>query len=101
MEVRYALDALRKFHINLLLLDGAVIGRRDIDKVDVPVLAHVKDVRINKYSQSITEPGFRDYMNKALQVMEEPLIAHVILETYRSSNKTSNNALITKTLRGG
>ncbi|MCG2886008.1 MAG: DNA double-strand break repair nuclease NurA [Vulcanisaeta sp.] len=96
MEVRYALDALRKFHVNLLLLDGAVIGRHDIDKVDVPVLAHVKDVRINRYSQSITEPGFRDYMNKALQVMEEPLIAHVILETYRSSNKTSNNALITK-----
>jgi hypothetical protein len=32
MEVRYAIDAIRKFHVNLLLLDGAVIGRRDIDK---------------------------------------------------------------------
>jgi len=31
------LDALRKFHVNLLLLGGAVIGRRGIDKVDVPV----------------------------------------------------------------
>jgi hypothetical protein len=48
-----------------------VIGRRDIDKVDVPVLAHVKDVRTNEYSQFIIESEFRYYMNKGGDVLSE------------------------------
>ncbi|MCG2863878.1 MAG: DNA double-strand break repair nuclease NurA [Vulcanisaeta sp.] len=95
LEVKYAVDAARRFHADLLLLDGPLINRRNADKIDVPTLAHVKDVRVNRYSQSITEPTFRDYMNNALQVMEEPLIAHVILEAYRSRTRT-RNALITR-----
>jgi hypothetical protein len=49
----------------------AVIGRRDVDKVYVPVLAHVKDARTNRYSQSIIESEFRDYMNKGGDVLSE------------------------------
>ncbi len=96
MEAQYALEYLRLFPVDVVLLDGALMGRNYVSKFSVPLIGHVKDVRSNRYSQGgIVDGGFRDYVNKALQVMEEPLVMHMVMETYRARNK-STNALITR-----
>ena len=95
MEAQYALEYSRSSSVDVVLLDGALIGRSYVDRFSIPVLAHVKDVKGNRYSQSITDIKFRDYVNRALQVMEEPLAMHMVMETYRARYK-STNALITK-----
>ncbi len=95
MEIKCALDVIRRNPVDLLLLDGAVLGRDGIGKVGIPVLAHVKDVRSNRYSQSIVDSSFKNYMLKALQVMEEPLIMHVIMESFRAVNG-ANDTLISR-----
>ncbi|MGC8607728.1 MAG: DNA double-strand break repair nuclease NurA [Vulcanisaeta sp.] len=95
MEVKYALEASRIFPIDVVLLDGALIGRNYVGKFNVPVLAHIKDVKSNRYSQGIIDTEFKNYINKALQIMEEPLIMHIIMETYRDRVK-NDNALMTK-----
>ncbi|WP_243679874.1 single-stranded DNA endonuclease [Vulcanisaeta souniana] len=95
MEAKHALDASRSFQINVVLLDGAIIGRNYVSRFSVPVIAHVKDVKSNRYLQGIVDTEFKNYVSRALQIMEEPLIMHVIMETYRIRNKTSV-ALMTK-----
>ncbi|WP_054856638.1 DNA double-strand break repair nuclease NurA [Vulcanisaeta sp. JCM 16159] len=95
MEAQYALEYLRLFPVDVVLLDGALMGRNYVSKFSVPLIGHVKDVRSNRYSQGIVDGGFRDYVNKALQVMEEPLVMHMVMETYRARNK-STNTLITR-----
>ncbi|WP_243670950.1 single-stranded DNA endonuclease [Vulcanisaeta sp. JCM 16161] len=95
MEVQYALEYSRSFPVDIVLLDGALIGRNYVNRFTIPLLAHVKDIKVNRYSQGITSNEFRNYVNRALQIMEEPLVMHMIMETYRARNK-SVNALITK-----
>lgn len=95
LEVRYALDAIRRFPVDLLLLDGPILNRDGADRVGVQTLAHVKDVRSNRYTQSITEQNFRDYMERALRVMEEPLAIHILMETRRGLGDV-DGALITR-----
>ena len=95
MEAKYALELMSSLPVDVVLLDGALLGRNYVDRFTVPVLAHVKDVRGNRYSQGIADGEFRDYAGRALQVMEEPLAMHAIMETYRARTK-SRNALITR-----
>ncbi len=95
MEAKHALDVSSSFPIDVVLLDGAIIGRNHVSRFNVPVLAHVKDVKSNRYLQGIVDTEFKNYVNRALQIMEEPLIIHVIMETYRTRNKASV-ALMTK-----
>ncbi|WP_243677854.1 single-stranded DNA endonuclease [Vulcanisaeta distributa] len=95
MEAQYALEYSRSFPVDIVLLDGALIGRNYVNRFTIPILAHAKDVKVNRYSQGITNDEFRNYVDRALQIMEEPLVMHMIMETYRARNK-SVNALITK-----
>ncbi len=95
LEAKYALEYSRSFPVDAVLFDGPLVGRNYVDKFNAPLLAHVKDVRGNRYSQGITDSGFSGYVNRALQVMEEPLAMHVVMETYRARSK-SVNTLITR-----
>lgn len=98
MEAQYALEYSRSFPVDIVLLDGGALmgGRNYVSRFSTPLLAHVKDVKGNRYSQGgIADDEFRNYVNRALQIMEEPLVMHMIMETHRARNK-SVNALITK-----
>ncbi|ADN50566.1 DNA double-strand break repair nuclease NurA [Vulcanisaeta distributa] len=95
MEAQYALEYSRSFPVDIVLLDGALMGRNYVNRFSTPLLAHVKDVKGDRYSQGIADDEFRNYVNRALQIMEEPLVMHMIMETYRARNR-SINALVTK-----
>lgn len=96
LELRLGIDIMRKSHVDLLLLDGPLSTRNKGIIGGESILAHVKDVEINRYSQSITDKEFRQFMLRFLDFIGEPMIIYLLMETYRKSRNDYLSVLMSK-----
>ncbi|WP_069806576.1 DNA double-strand break repair nuclease NurA [Vulcanisaeta thermophila] len=96
LELRLGVNAMKLNHADLLLLDGP-LSTRDRGLIsNGPILAHVKDVHGNKYSQAITDNDFREFMSESLAFIEEPLIMYLIMEYFRKHHNDNSSVLVSK-----
>ncbi len=87
MALNLELETLLKYAasetFDLALLDGPLRNREIRIGVNTPILAHVKDVRLAKYAESITDDRFKHYVTFALDILEEPMVMFILIRRYR------------------